>query len=427
MNPKIITELPGPRSERLLNKLRKLNVGYTDPYPFVHSKEGSGCYFKDIDGNTFLDFGSQVASNPLGYNNHELIEVIKEYANRHPIKYAGQDFTVKEHIALLEELFTITPGDLKTGILINSGAEAVENCLKLAMRKQKLSRFGISFEHAFHGRTLGALSCTQSKPVYTDNFLGIPMKRLPFDESAVDMLKDIAKKSGKHDVGFVIIEPIQGEGGYNIAPDGLMKGIRKVTKEYDIPFIVDEVQSGMGRTGKWWASQHYNITPDIMAASKALQVGAAITSEKYRPAPGTVSSTWGGGHILDMALGLKTIQMIKKRNLLNNVSRQGAYLLKQLHGIDYIQEQRGKGLMIAFDLPSRGMRNNFIIECLKQGLVLLGCGYKSVRVIPPYIVGKEELDQAVSIIEHAAAKTTRPSFRHTGKVCRYLNCGEMHT
>ena len=170
MKPKIKTELPGPKSEIIINRIKNLNIAYSDPYPYVHSKKGKGCYFQDIDGNLFLDFASQIASNPLGYNDRELNRVVKSY-KKHPIKYAGQDFNVKEHADLLEELLTIAPKNLDKAFLVNSGAEAVENCLKLAMRKQKKAKFGISFEHDFHGRTLGALSYTHSKPIHKKNLL----------------------------------------------------------------------------------------------------------------------------------------------------------------------------------------------------------------------------------------------------------------
>ena len=419
--------LPGPKSEKILNKLSRLNIGYSHPYPFVYSNKGKGCYFYDIDGNKFLDFASLIAANPLGYNNPELVNVVKRYSKQFPIKYAGQDFTIKEHADLLEELTSITPKGLNEAMLINSGAEAVENCIKLALRKRKNAKFGVAFLGAFHGRTLGALSATSSNPIYKKDFLFIPMKHLPFHVNAIEHFENLISEYSPEDIGFVIIEPIQGEGGYNIAPQVLIRGLRKLTKEYGIPLILDEVQTGMGRTGKWWCSENYDITPDIMSASKALQVGAAISNEKYRPEPGTISSTWGGGHVIDMALGVKTIEIIKKRKLLNNVNKMGNYLLKNLQELDNIQYQRGMGLMCAFDLPSREVRNNFIIECLKNGLVLLGCGDKSVRVIPPYIVSEDEIDRAIQVIKQSALKTLSPKFKHTGKVCDYLTCGEVHT
>src|SRR3989344_5158512 len=206
-----VKRLPGTKSQIILNKLKKLNLGNSITYPFVHSNKGQGCYFYDIDNNLFLDFASQIASNPLGYNNPELKRIIKKYSNKQPIKYAGQDFIVKEHKDLIEELLTIAPKNLNSAFLINSGAEAVENAIKICMRKRPKTKFGIAFNNSFHGRTLGALSLTHSKPVYNKNYLKIPNKTLPFNENAKDELLKIIKGYNSESIGFVILEPIQGE------------------------------------------------------------------------------------------------------------------------------------------------------------------------------------------------------------------------
>ena len=226
-----------------------------------------------------------------------------------------------------------------------------------------------------------------------------------------------------------MVEPIQGEGGYRIAPKKLMKELRVFTKTYDIPLICDEVQSAMGRTGQWWAFQHFGIAPDIMSSAKALQVGAALAHKKFRVEPGTISSTWGGGHTLDMALGLKTIQVIKKQKLLPRIIKQGHYLIKRLREMTHherILNHRSLGLMAAFDLPTRAARNNVIVECARNGLIVLGCGEKAIRLIPPYIVGEEEIDHACAIIEKAVKRSGASDFKHRGKICDYLTCGEVH-
>ncbi len=425
MKPKIITKIPGPKSLKVLTKTKRLNIGYSGIHPYVHSYEGQGCYFKDLDNNVFLDFASQICSNPLGYNHPELNEVIKKY-RRSPIKYAGQDFATKEHADLLEGLIKIAPKGLNSAFLSNSGTEAVENSIKLALRKQKQAKFGISFQSAFHGRTLGSLSCTNSKSIQKQNFFSIPVKRLPFSNNAIDELNRILKQeASSQEIGFIIIEPIQGEGGYNIAPKELIKNLRKFTKENNVPLVIDEVQSGMGRTGKMWAVQNYNVTPDIIAAGKALQVGASIANNNLRPGEGSISSTWGGGHILDMAIGTKIISIIKRRNLLVNIKKQGEYMLKRLKELKQITNIRGLGLITAFDLPNKKMRNDLIIECARNGLVILGCGEKSIRIIPPYIVSKEEIDQGIEIIEKSIKMCKTRGFKHTGSICNFLNC-ETH-
>ncbi len=425
---KIITDLPGPKSEKILIQLKKLNGGYSGFYPFVHSKEGLNSYFKDIDNNIFIDFSAQIASNPLGYNHPDINEIIKRY-KKHPIKYAGQDFAIEEHLELLKELTSISPKGLNAAFLINSGAEAVENAIKVALRKQKQAKFGISFESAFHGRTLGALSCTNSKVIHKMNFLSIPMKRLPFNEQAPEKLERILKQeSSPQEIGFIIIEPIQGEGGYNIAPKNLIKEIRKITQEKNIPFISDEVQSGLARTGKWWAIENFNVKPDVISSGKALQVGATIANRNMFPEEGSISSTWGGGHSLDLAIGAQIIKTIKKRKLLNNISQQGNYIKKRLIELEnknLISNTRGLGLMIAFDLKNKATRNNLIIECLKNGLVLLGCGEKSIRILPPYTVNRQEIDETMNILTISLRKINTPKFEHSGKVCNYLTCGEV--
>ncbi|MBS3117264.1 aminotransferase class III-fold pyridoxal phosphate-dependent enzyme [Candidatus Woesearchaeota archaeon] len=422
-----VKQVPGKKAKIILRRFKTLNGGWSFPYPFIHSRKGDGCYFYDIDGNVFLDFGSQIASNPLGYNHHELMKTIKEHTGRSPIKYAGQDFVIKEHLDLLEELTKITPKGLNAAFFINSGAEAVENAIKICLRRRPGAKVGISFESAFHGRTLGALSLTNSKAVQKKNFFTFPIHRLPFHIEAGEKLKRIIEEEGGPDnVGFVVLEPIQGEGGYHVPEKQMVKDIRNITKKYKIPFIVDEVQAGMGRTGKWWAHEHFSISPDVMTSAKALQVGAAIARRTYFPEAGAISSTWGGGSILDLALGTAIIRIIKKERLLSHITKMGVYLREQLIELQSkapIFNIRGFGLMQAFDVQSLQQRNNLIIECLRRGLVLLGCGKRGVRLIPPYIITEREIDQAIEIIKLSVLRCLRPSFKHKGPICQFVNCG----
>jgi len=395
---KIKTKLPGPKSKEIIRVIKKRNIGYYNSYPYVHSGKGKGCYFEDLDKNRFLDFASQVCSNPLGYNHPKLKKVVKKYSKTSPIRYAGQDFNIKEHAELLNELVSITPKNLNMGFLINSGAEAVENCIKLALRKQKKAKFGIAFHDSFHGRTLGALSCTDSKPIQKENFLFIPIKHIDFNENAIIQLEKIMKGKKGSDVGFLIIECVQGEGGYNFAPVKLMKDVSKFCNRYKIPLIIDEVQAGMGRTGKWWAFEHYGVEPDLMSSAKALQVGACVASDRFKVKPGTISSTWGGGDLLNMAVSLETIKIIKEKKLLLHIDRMGKYILKKLNSLD-LKNVRGKGLMIAFDFSNSKKRDKFVKKCLDRGLVLLDCGKKSVRVVPPYIISEKEIDEGVEVMK----------------------------
>jgi 4-aminobutyrate aminotransferase len=393
----IKTKLPGNKSQHILKKLKRYAGCYCHVYPFIHSHKGKGCYFQDIDNNTFLDFASQIATLPLGYNHPNLLKVLKKY-NSTPIKYAGSDFLVEESLNLMEELATITPKGMNADFLVNSGAEAVENCIKIATRSRPNSKFAISFEGSFHGRTTGSLSLTKSKKLYSKNYLKIPTKTLPFNDSAADELKKIIKKSSAKEVGFVILEHVQGEGGYRIASKYMVKTVRKICSHNNIPYIADEVQSGMGRTGKWWAFQNFNITPDIFSTAKALQVGAAVSSGKNFPEPGALGSTWGGGSVLDMAMGLEIIKTIKRNNLLSKNKAHGDYLTRQLAQLD-IKNPRNLGLMVAFDLSSHKEQLRIAKSCFKNGLIVLPAGLNSIRLIPPYIVTKREINEAMSVIE----------------------------
>jgi len=393
------TKIPGPIGKRILNNLKRVNGGWNYPHPIVFSGKGSGAYVEDIDKNVFLDFGSQICSNPLGYNNPELLELIKKYSSRSPIKYAGQDFVTEEHLNLIESLLKISPKNLNSAFLINSGGEAVENAIKICMHERPKMKFSVSLDGAFHGRTLGALSLHHSKPIQREGFILEPNKKLPFDDSAPEKLQEMINKDKAESIGFVILEHFQGEGGYRIPSEKMVKGIRKICHNNNISYISDEVQAGMGRTGKWWAFQHYNIKPDVFSVAKALQVGATVANKKIFPPPGAISSTWGGGHIIDLALGTKTIEIIKKKNLLQKNRTLGYHVMKELKQINNISNVRGRGLMIGFDLQDTKKRDELIEECTKNGLIIMGAGQKSIRLTPPYIIEKSSVDEGIRIIE----------------------------
>lgn len=423
MKISIKTQIPGPKSNALLARFKQLNGGWMSPHPFVHSPQGSGCHFSDSDGNVFLDFASQVASNPLGYNHPVMVDVVKQYTSRFPVKYGGQDFLVPEHVEMLEEVLSIAPKELDTAFLINSGAEAIENAVKIAMRHQKATKFGVSFENGWHGRTLGALSLTNSKVVQKKGYLTFPVRRLPYDAFAGEKLQRLLDaEATAEEIGFVIMEPIQGEGGYYVAQKEMVEDIRKLTKNYGIPFISDEVQCGVGRTGKWWGIEQFDVTPDIIASAKALQVGATIANKKMFPEPGGLSSTWGGGHALDLALGVATIQIIKRERLLVHNQKMGSLMHKMLHdlSVDHadVNHVRGMGLMQAFDLPSAEYRNAMVYETCKRGLVVLPCGKQAIRLLPPYIVRREEIDEAFNVLNDALHVCKRQKFVKVGDYTR---------
>jgi len=398
-------EIPGVIARNIVKRTQKACVKTTFAYPLV-VKNGYGCYLEDVDGNRFLDFTSNVCSCNIGYNHPEVLEAIESFLGVGAHKIAGQDFYSKEEAELAEKILDIVPLSLSKVLLVNSGAEAVENAIKFAFRR-KGPLPGVSCTGAFHGRTLGALTLTDSKAVQKKNYPEINHELIKFctndKDTWINYLEDLIKREWVP--AFVIAECVQGEGGYNVASKKFIKTLSKVSRKYDFPFIIDEVQTGMGRTGKWWAFQHYGVRPDIMTAAKSLQVGAVVSSKKYAPnEEGAVSSTWGGGHRIDMLVGLKTIEVIEREKLLLNAEKMGTYIKRRLEEMKSrynkkIFDVRGLGLMLAFELPDSKKKQEFVHTAFKKGLLLLGCGDKSIRVVPPLTITKEDADKGLDIID----------------------------
>ncbi|HEY7778068.1 MAG TPA: aminotransferase class III-fold pyridoxal phosphate-dependent enzyme [Nitrososphaeraceae archaeon] len=398
-------EIPGPKARSVVNAFKKIAYDSTFTYPLV-IKSGKGCEIEDVDGNKFLDFTSNIGSCPLGYSHPKILEVIKKYSStRNGIhKIAGQDFYCEEHFDIASKLLSISKRNSKV-FFINSGAEAVENSIKIAYRKMGPLP-GVSCYNDFHGRTLGALSFTMSKEVHKTNFPELPVKRIKFcivdSDPQIYELENILKQ---HRVAFIITETIQGEGGLNVASKLFIQNMRKLANEYHVPLIFDEVQSGMGRTGKWWAYQHYGVDPDIMSVAKALQVGATVYDKKYDPnETGVLSSTWGGGSRIDMAIGSKTIEVITKNRLLLNSQKIGEMLIKNfidLIGIHGLIDVRGIGLMIGLEFDTKMTRDNIVKRLFKKHLLVLPAGIKSVRIMPPLIINEDEAAKGISLINEA--------------------------
>ncbi len=396
MNKKI----PGPNSKRVIDKMKRYAYDSTFMYPLVIAN-GHDCTIEDLDGNSFLDFTSNIGACPMGYSHPDIIEALTEYSTNGTHKIAGQDFYSKEHAELSETVSKIVPANFKS-FFINSGAEAVENAIKIAYRKTGPLP-GVSCLGAFHGRTLGALSFTFSKPVHKYNFPEFPVKRIKFctrdDDSEIDAIEPLLKENK---IAFILTEVIQGEGGYNVASKKFIRNLRRHATKYGVPLILDEVQSGLGHTGKWWAFEHYGVTPDIMTVAKALQVSATIYNKNLEPRDrSALSSTWGGGSRIDMAIGKRTIQVIKRDRLLENATKMGNLLkkgLQELVGRKGVTDVRGLGLMIGLEFDTRVRRERKIAELFKSGLLTLGAGQKSLRIIPPLVITKEEIEQGLSIM-----------------------------
>lgn len=397
-----MTKIPGPQAVRIVKEFKNLVYNSTFTYPLV-IKTGLGCRIEDVDGNKFLDFTSNIGSCPLGYSHPEILAVIKEYSSKKNgvHKMAGQDFYCEEHIKIAKKLLSISKRNCKV-FFINSGAEAVENAIKLAYKK-KGPLPGVSCQGDFHGRTLGALSFTMSKKVQKTNFPELPVKRIKFctvdSDPQINQLESLLRE---HKVAFILTETIQGEGGLNVASKLFIKNIRKLANKFKVPLIFDEVQSGMGRTGKWWAYEHYGVEPDIMTVAKALQVGATVYDKEYEPdESGVLSSTWGGGDRIEMAVGTKIIDIIIKDGLLSNSLMIGNMLLK--HFIDMIGNKglidvRGIGLMIGLEFDTSAVRDYVVNRLFKRGLLVLPAGIKSIRIMPPLIINEDEAAKGVALI-----------------------------
>ncbi|HDM05867.1 MAG TPA: aminotransferase class III-fold pyridoxal phosphate-dependent enzyme [Candidatus Aenigmarchaeota archaeon] len=396
--------VPGAKARKVIAKTRKFCIETTFSHPLV-IKTGYGCFLEDIDGNLFLDFTSNICSCNVGYNHPAIMRVLEEYSRIGAHKIAGQDFYTEEQAKLAEKLVKITPKNLRKVFLVNSGAEAVENAIKLAFRK-KGPLPGIACTGAFHGRTLGALSFTDLFAVHKKNFPEINHELIKFctrdDDPDIEQLEKIIEREAEP--AFVIVECVQ-ENGYIVASRKFIKTLRKVTRKYNVPLIIDEVQTGIGRTGKWWGFEHFKIKPDIIAAAKGLQVGAVVSSRKYDPKErGVVSSTWGGGHRIDMAVALKTIEIIEKEKLLKNASKMGKFMMKWLKEIwerypEKIVDVRGLGLMIGVEFSNVRRRDEVVKEAFKRNLVLLGCGFKTVRIAPPLVISEREAEHGLQIFE----------------------------
>ncbi len=269
---------------------------------------------------------------------------------------------------------------------------------------------GISCLGGFHGRTLGALSFTLSKDYHKYNFPELPVKRIKFctnnSDLEIDKVEHILKNNK---ISFIIVEPIQGEGGINVASKKFMSTLRKITLEFNVPFIVDEVQTGLARTGKWWGYEHYDIVPDIVSIAKALQVGATAFKNRYLPkSKGLLSSTWGGGDRIDIEIGSKIIDIIKEDNLMLNVQKNGIHLKKRL--TEYIDKYniidvRGIGLMLGVEFTNEELRDDVLNMAFHSGLLLLPSGKKSIRIMPHLIITNEEIDMGLEIFENIIRNT----------------------
>ena len=437
MFPTILTELPGPEAKKVLEKDRQfISQSYTRVYPLV-VKRAQGVWVEDVDSNRFLDFTSGIAVCNTGHCHPQIVAAIRCQAEQ-LIHMSGTDFYYEAQSNLAGKLAEIMPGSKEKRVFFgNSGAEAIEAALKLARYHTKRSRI-IAFLGAFHGRTMGALSLTASKVIQERGFsplvpgiTHVPYAycyRCPVHSAypgcgcaCVEWIReDLFKRSlPPEEVAAIFVEPIQGEGGYIVPPLEFHQKLFKLARDFGILFVVDEVQTGMGRTGKMLGIEHWDLVPDIVALAKGIAsgmpLGAMVSqSEVMTWIPGSHASTFGGNPISCQA-ALATIELLQG-GLIQNAASMGDYILGQLRELQkrfpLIGDIRGKGLMIGVELVKDPVtkekaveeRNRIIQACFEKGLLILGCGENVFRLIPPLIITKKEADTALTILEEVFQK-----------------------
>jgi len=431
--PSIKTALPGPEARKVLERdQRFISQSYTRVYPLV-VKKAQGVWVEDADGNRFLDFNAGIAVCNTGHCHPKVVEAIQRQAAQ-LIHMSGTDFYYDAQSTLAAKLAEITPGSIEKRVFFgNSGAEAIEAALKLA-RYHTRRPLIIAFLGAFHGRTMGALSLTASKAIFEKGFSPllpgvshVPYPycyRCPYHQkgsqvcgcACVDWIReDLFKRSiPPEEVAAIFVEPIQGEGGYVVPPPDFHRRLYDLAKEFGILLVVDEVQSGMGRTGKMMAIEHWGVTPDIIALAKGIAsgmpLGAMVSqSEVMDWVRGSHASTFGGNPISCQA-ALATIELLQE-GLIENAARTGEYLLGRLRELQkrfpLIGDVRGKGLMIGIEIVKdpetrkKGVeeRNQIVQKSFEKGLLILGCGENVIRFSPPLIIGQKEADLALTILE----------------------------
>ena len=440
--PHLKTPLPGPEARRIVEAdARYISPSYTRSYPFV-MRRGSGAVVEDVDGNRFLDFSAGIAVVATGHSHPEVVAAIQRQAAEF-IHMSGTDFYYENMVELARKFEAVTPGaGAKRTFFTNSGTEAIEAALKLARWATGRTHF-IAFYGCFHGRTYGSLSLTASKPVHRERMgpflpgvvhapyaypyrcpMNAPAERCA--EACLGYLENTILKTvvSPKDVAAIVVEPIQGEGGYVVPPNEFLQGLERLCRQHGILLVADEVQSGMGRTGRWWASEHAGITPDIVCVAKGIASGMPLGAIIARAdlmtwPPGAHASTFGGNPVC-VAAALATIRLLED-GLIENAKRLGDYLMQRL--ADWPQrhrlvgEVRGRGLMIGLELVrdkqtkerAHDERDAVVQAAFERGLLTLGCGYNTLRLMPPLVIDQEQADCALQLLDEALSEVEKAS------------------
>jgi 4-aminobutyrate aminotransferase len=430
--PQILTSLPGPRAKALIERDRNvMSPSYTRDYPLVVSR-GEGAIIEDVDGNRFLDFNAGIAVVSTGHCHPRVVAAIQQQADR-LIHMSGTDFYYENMVQLGEKLAAIAPGDVARRVYFgNSGTEAVEAAMKLARYHTGRDKF-IAFRGAFHGRTLGALSLTGSKVVQRKGFgpvvPGVFHTQFPDpyrrpegttpEDHAVNCVRAIEEDLFKttlpaEEVAAIVLEPVQGEGGYIVPPKVFFEELARLAAQHGILLIFDEVQCGMGRTGKMWAADHFGVAPDIFTSAKGIASGLPLSAMVARAdvmnwGPGAHASTFGGNPVA-VAAALATIELLE-RELVANSARVGGHIMDRLRTwpakFKNVGDVRGLGLMIGIELVrdqatkerAPELRDRLVALAFERGLLVLGAGRNVLRLCPPLIITRDQADFAVDTLE----------------------------
>jgi 4-aminobutyrate aminotransferase len=427
-------KLPGPKAKALIKRdSAVISPSYPRGVPFVMD-HGKGTEVWDVDGNRFLDFAAGIAVVSTGHSHPKVVKAIQAQAEK--FIHISSDFYHEKMIALGEKLDEIAPfGEEAQSFMTNSGTEAVETAIKLARYHSGRTNF-IGFTGAFHGRTMGAVTLTASKTTYHRGFYPLMngvvhapfpnpyrpiLDRRPGEDYGETVVRYIEEEILGHivppdEVAGILVESIQGEGGYIIPPPGFFPALRELCDKNNILLIADEVQSGMGRTGKWWAIEHFDVEPDIITAAKGIAsgmpLGACIARDSVMDWPrGSHGNTFGGNPI-SCAAALATIDLIENEYL-ENAANVGEYTLDALHEImarhPSIGDVRGIGLMIGVEFvrdrkskaPAEELCGKVVDLAFERGLILLSCGKSVMRIAPPLSISQAEMDEGLAIFEEA--------------------------
>ena len=418
--PRIVTELPGPLARAVIDADAKVtSPSLPRAYPLAPDR-GAGAMLLDVDGNVFLDLNAAIAVCSTGHAHPEVVEAIREQAGR-LLHYSASDFYLPiygETCAVLDDVAPMR-GPAKS-FLTNSGTEAVEAAIKLA-RHETNRQYVIAFIGGFHGRSYGAVSLTASSAKYHEGFgpmlPGVVHAPFGADDTDHYIEKVIFKRLVKpHEIAAIVVEPVQGEGGYTIPPQGWLRYLRDLCTEHGILLVADEVQSGMGRTGKMWAVEHWDIEPDILLSGKGIASGMPLGAMIARAdlmnwQVGAHGSTYGGNP-LSCAAALASIRLIRE-GLTENAARVGAFMLARLREIaarqPIITTVRGLGLMVGVEFADGGTADAVEIECFQHGVLTLRAGDSTIRMSPPLVVNEEQAATGLRIFEAACERVAARS------------------